>query len=52
MAGGRCCSCHHAVGFSEHVRQEVQAELVNDFAAAMNTVVSAMDMEEILHSGG
>ena len=63
MARGRCRPCRHAAvdrvnlhrvvpGFPEGVRLEEQAELVNDFAAAANTIVVAVDVEEILHGSG
>ena len=39
-------------GFPERVRQEEQAELVNDFTAAVDAVVAAMDVEEVIHGDG
>jgi hypothetical protein len=41
-----------APGFPEHVRPGERAELVKDFATAMDAVVAAADVEEILHGGG
>ena len=38
--------------FSEPVRPEERAELVNDFAVAMDAVVAAMDVEEIIRGDG
>ena len=39
-------------GFLEHARQEERMAQVNDFAAAADDIVTAMDVEEILHGGG
>jgi hypothetical protein len=39
-------------GFPKRVRPEEQAELVKNFATATDTIVAAMDVEEILRSGG
>ena len=38
--------------FSERICPEEWAELVNDFAAATNTVVAAVDVEEVIHGDG
>jgi hypothetical protein len=34
--------------FPERVRLEERAELVNDFTAAMNAIIAAMDVEEVI----
>ena len=61
LVGSQCCSrCHAAVGRDEsppsgamqHVRQEEQTELVNDFATATSTIVAAIDVEGILCEDG
>jgi hypothetical protein len=39
-------------GFLEHARQEERTAWVNDFAAAADTIVAVVDVEEILHDGG
>ena len=41
-----------APGFLGHVRIEEQAELVTDFTTATDVIVTIVDVEEILHSGG
>ena len=38
--------------FPEHVQLEERAELVNDFAAATDAIVAAMDVEEVIHGDG
>ena len=44
--------CRVVPGFPGHVRLEEWAELVNDFAATTDVVVTTVDVEEILHGGG
>jgi len=41
-----------APGFLGHVRIEEQAELVTDFTTAVDAIITVVDVEEILHSGG
>ena len=41
-----------APGCSEHIQSGERAGLVNDFAAAADAVVAAVDVEEILCVGG
>ena len=44
--------CQVVPGFPGHVRLEEWAELVNDFAATTDVVVTIVDVEEILRGGG
>ena len=38
--------------FPGHIQIEEQAELVTDFTTATDVIVTIVDVEEILHSGG
>jgi len=40
------------LGFSSHAQQAERAELVNDFATAVDTVATIVDVEDILHGAG
>ena len=40
------------LGFLERVRPEERAELVNDFAAAADTGVAIVDVEEVIRGDG
>ena len=44
--------CWVVPGFLEHVWPEERAKLVNDFATAVDAIVAAVDVEEILCGGG
>ena len=39
-------------GFSERVRPKEQAELVNDFATAVDSVIAIVDVEEVIRGDG